>query len=264
MALEIRKQFDQTLKKHVERLIVKSDGFGVLPLNCATISRLILLTERENEIESFGVDPSERYTKEIFLNELAELGLESDEEIKKALLEMTQKGYIHVDDDGRFSPKKPTISIVRLLDRIFPGMPGMNLVAYLVQTIDEVESGRKDLKSAINQFDQTLLMKGVSLKKEKTGPGPHRLLRPSVKSVTSLKKIRARSTHHSESKILSSSDHSVRKEIKSVHFGELLSKQDESSEDNPEIFEENETQKLEIEADDKKEASGEQNETDCV
>ena len=71
---------------------------------------------------------------------------------------MIEKGYIEVDEDGRFSAKKPTISMSWLLDHIFPRMPGINLIAYFIQTMDEVKSGRKDPKSAISQFDQTLRM----------------------------------------------------------------------------------------------------------
>jgi len=263
-AREIRNLFDQALIQHVERLVGTSDVIGTLPLSCATISCLILLTERQNEIENFGLDPSERYTQETFLDELAEMGLESDADLKKTLQEMTQKGYARVDTDGRFSPEKPTTSAAHLLDRIFPEMPGMNLVAYLIQTMDEVQSGRKELEFAITQFDQTLQMKGVSLKKEKTRPGPHKALKPPVKRVTSLKKIRLPRISHPESKILSSSDHSAQKEIKAVHFGELLSGQDESPESSPEICEENKAQELDMEADKKGEAPGEQNETEDV
>ena len=87
-AREIRNLFDQTLRQHVERLVGTSDGIGTLPLSCETISCLILLTERENEIENFGLDPSERYTQETFFDELAEMGLESDGDLKKSFQEI--------------------------------------------------------------------------------------------------------------------------------------------------------------------------------
>lgn len=261
-AREIRNQFDQTLRQNIERLIGSSVAIGVLLLNCTTISCLILLTERENEIESFGLDPSERYTQETFLDELAEMGLESDADLKKALQEMTQKGYTRVDTDGRFSPEKPTIRVAHLLDRIFPGMPGMNLVAYFIQTMDEVQSGRKDLEFAISQFDQTLQMKGVSLKKEKPGQESHKALKSPVKRKAILKRIELSQISHSESNILSSSDHSGQREIKEVHFGEVLSGQDEPLESYPEIREENKAQKPDMKGVEKREAPGEQNETD--
>ena len=263
-APEIRNLFDQILRQRIEGFGGTSVGLGTLPLSCVTISCLILLTERENEIENFGLDPSERYTQETFLEELAEMGLQSDADLKKSFQEITQKGYSRIDADGRFFPEKLTISMANILDRIFPAMPGMNLVAYLIQTMDEVQSGRKDLEFAISQFDQTLQMKGVSLKKEKAGPCPHEALKPTVNRVTTLEKIRLLRISHSESKILSSGDHSARKEIKTVHFREFLSQQDESPESSPKICKENGAQSLGMESDEKREAPDEQNETEGV
>jgi ssDNA-binding Zn-finger/Zn-ribbon topoisomerase 1 len=263
-ACETRNLFDQTLRQRIEGLVGTSVGLGTLPLNCANISCLILLTERENEIENFDLDPSERYTQKTFLDELAEMGLGSDADLKKALQEIIQKGYTLVDADGRFFPEKPTTSAAHLLDRIFPGMSGMNLVAYLIQTMDEVQSGRKDLDFAITQLDQTLQMKGVPLKKEKARPGPRKVLKPPVKRVTSLKKIRLPRISHSESKILSSSDHSAQKEIKAVRFGEVFSKQDKSPESCPEILEKNKAQKPDMGGVEKRGAPGDQNETEAI
>jgi len=165
-AQNVRKQLDQTLDQHIERLIGSRYGVGALPVNLATISCVILLTERENEIDSYPSTPSERHTHETLLKELSEIGLDPDEDLKMALQDMIQEGYIDVDDNGRFSAKKPTISMAKLLDRIFPKMPGMNFIAYFVQTMDEAQSGRKDLDSAISQFDQMLKMQGVSLLKQ--------------------------------------------------------------------------------------------------
>ncbi|MBA7578440.1 hypothetical protein ES708_20302 [subsurface metagenome] len=48
-------------------------------------------------------------------------------------------------------------------------MPGINLVAYLAQAMDEVKSGRKSLETAGDHFDQTLEIHGVALKKRQ-GP----------------------------------------------------------------------------------------------
>lgn len=168
----IRARFDETLGRHIERLIGTRYGIGSLPLNVATIPCLILAVERETDIESASSSPPERYTEETFLNELAEFGLNPDEDLKASLQDLIQKGYIDASPDSSFSATKPAISMVRLVDRIFPKMPGANLVAYLVQTMDEVLSGRKELESAISQFDQTLQMQGVPLSKQKTPAKP--------------------------------------------------------------------------------------------
>ncbi|MDI6790138.1 MAG: hypothetical protein QME44_05570 [Thermodesulfobacteriota bacterium] len=168
----IRARFDETMGRHIERLIGTRYGIDSLPLNVATIPCLILAVERETDIESASSSPPERYTEETFLNELAEFGLNPDEDLKASLQDLIQKGYIDASPDSSFSATKPAISMVRLVDRIFPKMPRANLVAYLVQTMDEVLSGRKELESAISQFDQTLQMQGVPLSKQKTPAKP--------------------------------------------------------------------------------------------
>ena len=167
---EVREYFDTTLAQHLERLIGTRLGIGALSLNLDTISCLVLLGERENEIESSPSSRPERYTNETFLSDLAEIGLEPDENLKTAVQDMIQKGYIGVASDGGFVAEKTAIIMVQLLDRVFPAMPGMNLVAYLVQTVDEVLSGRKDLESAISQFDQTIQMQGVSPSRQRPQP----------------------------------------------------------------------------------------------
>lgn len=129
---KVRSLFDQTLGQHIERLLGAKYGIGALPMNLATISCLILLAERETEIDSLASNPSERYTYETLLKELAEISLDSYEDLEMAFQDMIQKGYIDVDNDGRFSARNPTISMVQLLDDAFPKMPGMNLIAYLL------------------------------------------------------------------------------------------------------------------------------------
>jgi hypothetical protein len=156
--------FDKILFKHLERLIGSRYGVGELLMNSVTISLIILLMERENEIESFPSDEIDRYTNETLIGEFEELGFDAAQDMNVVVEEMIQKDYIHVDDD-RFIPQKPMVSMARLIDLIFPKMPGMNIVAYFIQTLDEVKSKRKELDSATSQFDQVLQMQGVPLKK---------------------------------------------------------------------------------------------------
>lgn len=247
-AHKVMKLFDQTLSQHIERLIGTRYGVGSLPMNLATISYLIFLTERESEIENFPSSSSERYTHETLLNELAKTGLDPDEDLKMALQDMIQKGYIDVDDDGRFSAKKPTISMAQLLDRAFPKMPGMNLIAYLVQTMEEVQSGRKDMDSAISQFDQMLQMQGVSLLKQEAQPKPKKMPRPHVERKIKLGKIEKSQISRSGSKIISSSD-----KTEDVEIIELSAWQDESTEPSPEMDEAIEVQESDIPQEENKE-----------
>jgi len=157
-------QFNKILFKHLKRLIGSKYGIGELSLNLGTISIITLLMERENEIESFPSDEIARYTCETLLKDMEEMGFDDTRDMNIFMDDMIQKDYIHVDDD-RLIPQKPTISMARLLDLIFPKMPGMNLIAYFIQTVDEVKSNRKNMDMATGHFDQILQMQGVPLEK---------------------------------------------------------------------------------------------------
>jgi ssDNA-binding Zn-finger/Zn-ribbon topoisomerase 1 len=260
MASEINNMidvFDEILFKHFERLIGSRYGVGELPLNSVTISLIMLLMERENEIESFPSDEIDRYRNETLINDFEELGFNSLQDINIVIEEMVQKDYILVDDD-KLIPQKPTISMARLIDLVFPKMPGMNLVAYFVQTMDEVKSKRKDLDSAANQFDQVLQMQGVPLKKS---PQQSELSKKSVQSggkethihksdksqnISPEKELKtstilARTTSDnlldhskgsfSEPKVLSSDAYKGKIEIKKVTFGKPSLEETESVKD---------------------------------
>jgi hypothetical protein len=166
--------FDEILFKHLERLIGSRYGIGELPMNSITLSLIMMLIERENEIENFPSDEIDRYKNETLLNDFEELGFDAAQDMNIIVEDMIRKGYIHIDDD-RFFPQKPTISMARLIDLVFPKIPGMNLVAYFVQTMDEVTSHRKDLNSATSQFDQVLQLQGVPLKNKTQQPEPSKV-----------------------------------------------------------------------------------------
>ena len=249
--------FDEILGRHLERLIGTRHGIDALPLNSINISCLIMLAERENEIDSSPSPMSERYTVETMSIELEEMGFDLNEKMNLKIQEMTQKGYVQVDDGG-IIPRKPAISMCQLLDKVFPGMPGMNLVAYFVQTTDEVHSDRKDLESAISQLDQTLQMQGVSLKKDvrqlpkKIVPSPSP--EPAARSLpadasrndeqqvtqkTALKHFKAENRSKdipvapSGPKILSSGYYTDKTKIRKVNFGSVASPEDAPPETAP-------------------------------
>jgi len=172
--LTLRECFDQVLARHMERLIGTSTGIGGLPLNLLNVTSLILLTEQiTEEMENFST-PAERYNRSTLFNELCEMEITFDEDTESLLDEMIKKNYVEVDQDGGFSAKKPTIRMVQLLDRVFPNMPGMNLIASLAQTMDEVRGGSKDLESSVSRFDQILKMQGVPLTTEEPAPKSER------------------------------------------------------------------------------------------
>ncbi len=180
--------FDEILFKHLERLIGSRYGVGELSMNSVTISLIMLLMERENEIESFPSDEIDRYKNETLIGDFEEFGFGADRDMNIVVEEMIRKGYIHIDDD-RFIPQKPAISMARLIDLVFPQMPGMNLVAYFVQTMDEVKSKRKDLDSATSQFDQVLQMQSVPLKKGPKQSEPSKVSAQYADKRSNIKKL---------------------------------------------------------------------------
>ncbi len=160
---EIRPQFDAILMRHVSRLIDTRKDIAALPFNLATIACLLLLVERENEIKTFPESPPDRYNRESFFNDIEEVGIDLDEDVLVAIQNLDQYGFVVVGKNDSYTARESATLLIMLLDAIFPQMPGMNLVAYVSQAIEEVVSGRKDLPLALSQFDQTLEKQGIPL-----------------------------------------------------------------------------------------------------
>ena len=272
----IQDLFDEILGRHLERLIGTRHGIDALPLNVINISCLIMLAERENEIDSASASVSGRYTVKTISRELEEMGFDINGNMNLIVLEMIKKSYIKVNN-YRLIPRKPAISTCQFLDKVFPGMLGMNLVAYFIQTTDEVHSERKDLESAISQFDQTLHMQGVSLKKEvsklqkKIEPSP--IPEPAARSFTddAPRKDAPQATHKktfktsgilkrpkvenrtkdapvstSEPKILSSGYYTDKTEIRKTDFGRSAPAEDDPAETAPDTYAEIEPEELQL------------------
>jgi len=163
----IRTQFDDVLKSHIRRLLDSMPEAASLPFDLATITCLILLVERQSEIASFGDSSVEGYSEKILLEELTDIGLPLGDASRTAVENLSRMGFVSVDPEGIFVPRDSTPKLVAVLDNMFPGMPGLNLVAYTIQTMDEAISGRKDINQAISQFDQTLRSRGVPLSEQK-------------------------------------------------------------------------------------------------
>jgi hypothetical protein len=157
---EVKKKFDETLVRNLEGNLEAGRELEGFSLSLTAVSSLVLLVERESEMEMFPEDSPGRFTKDTFFNELEKVVLDSEEEVRREIQQMIEKGYVDVESDGSLLAQKPAKDMARLLDKAFPGMPGMNLVAYLVQTLDEALSGRKKPEFAILQLEQTLQMHG--------------------------------------------------------------------------------------------------------
>ena len=173
----LRSRFDDIIGRNFERLTGTKQGIGGLPLNIATIGCFILLGGREIEIENSPTDAPERYTRETFLDDAAGLGVEADDYLETGLRDMIERGYFAVDSEGRIVAQESTLTMTRVLNRIFPKMTGINLLAYIGQTVEEAMTGRTDMEAAASRFDQTLKHHGVPFSAQRS---PQSSRRPSI------------------------------------------------------------------------------------
>ncbi len=173
----LRSRFDEIIGRNFERLTGTKQGIRGLPLNIATIGCFILLGGREIEIENSPRYATERYTRETFLADAAGLGVEHDEYLETGLRDMIERGYFAVDSKGRIIAQESTLVMTRVLDRIFPKMTGINLLAYIGQTVEEAMTGRTDMEVAASRFDQTLKHHGVPFSAQRTSQAS---LSPSI------------------------------------------------------------------------------------
>lgn len=162
----IRVQLDEILVEQISRLIEIDLTAATLSFNLATITCLLILVEREREIQQPHLASASRYNMETLLQDLEDLGLEVDDDLLAALTSLAQSGYVEKDSTGSFVANISAFTLVAFLDNLFPGMKGLNLVGYVVQTITEVVTGRRKLEDAKMYLKQTLFSHGVALSKQ--------------------------------------------------------------------------------------------------
>ena len=124
------------------------------PLRCAQI-----IPEKNTGL------PPEYYSFEGLASDLADFALAIDGMTVAMLQQMLDSNYLRMMPDGSFRCAENTVKLVSVMNRAFPTMKGIQLSAYLAQTIEEAVSGRKLLIFALQQFDQTMMMRGEVLVK---------------------------------------------------------------------------------------------------
>lgn len=158
---KVNKRLDEILEEQFRKLdLIKSLGDDI-PFNLASVASLHLIVEKEFEISE--TEGAQRYDRKAFISDLTELGLEIDDDLIRTFEMLHEKGYMKIDHEGRYSAEPVATMTVENLNKMYPGMPGMNLVAYLIQTLDEILSGRKKFDTGIDQFAQSLEARGHSL-----------------------------------------------------------------------------------------------------
>jgi hypothetical protein len=160
---EVTAHFDDILLENVKNFDQIKIFKGKIELNLPTIASLLLVVDKETEIQDCNEADAKRYSRKTILGDLTDIGLEVNDNLIASLQNLVNNKIFLTDAEDNYHPDILAHEVVSNLNRMFPGMPGMNLVAYIIQTIDEVTTGRKDFDEALVQFDKTLKSRGRSL-----------------------------------------------------------------------------------------------------
>ncbi|MBF0573357.1 MAG: DNA topoisomerase I [Desulfamplus sp.] len=166
----VRSQFDEILVREITSLIEIDSDIAMLTYNLSTISTIIIAVEREREIRASIAAknmPPVRFTFNTLVNELVDIGLYKDDAMLKSVKAVMDQGYLIQGYQGELKAEASAYTIVGFLDKMFPGMQGIQLIAFVIQMIDEVISERKTLEHAKDSFASTLKNSGVSVTREK-------------------------------------------------------------------------------------------------
>ena len=139
------------------------DFLGACPLAGVVVEQQLQCLQVVPE-KSTGMPP-EYYTFEGLSQDMADFAIDFDGFFVAMIQQMLDKGYLIMLPDGSFRCADNTKKLIGVMNRAFPSMKGVNFVAYLAQTIDEAVSGRKSLAFALQQFEQTMMMRGELLVK---------------------------------------------------------------------------------------------------
>eukprot|EP01155_Anaeramoeba_flamelloides_P018848 Anaeramoba_flamelloidesa571790_21.p1 GENE.a571790_21~~a571790_21.p1 ORF type:complete len:483 (+),score=97.84 a571790_21:367-1815(+) len=180
----VRKQLDEILAKEITAFIDVDSDMAQMSFNLATISCIVISVDREREIKEYPDAPPERFTQKTFTSELVDIGLDQDDYLDNAISSVLKSGYLTTLDNGEFKAEMPAFMMVGFLDSMFPGMQGLNLIAFILQMNDEVNSGRKTLELAKESFETTLKTRGVSVTKDRAQERATEMVKGGNKSVT--------------------------------------------------------------------------------
>jgi len=187
-ANDLRKEFEDALRKHVRRLAGINHEFSniLMSLDLLTLSCTVLIVEREKDLHLNKEETPSRYTENSLLHALGELGLDDLKKVRLTLQVLLQKKYIIETKEG-LAATEPAFKLSMFFDAIFPNMPGLNLIVYFNQIGDEVLSNRKTVELALAQINRTLQIQGVSLLKKSLKKKPFK--KKGMVSLETTKKI---------------------------------------------------------------------------
>ena len=158
-----RKKLDKALADTTLKLMGIKNPVPGFDIGIPLLSSLFLINQRETEIAASKANRVERYNSETLMDDLMDMGVPV--EINDALVieQIQNENYIFIDEYDWYYEKRLGAILIKLFSLIYPTMPGLNIIAYLNQTAEEIESGRKPLALAIEQVNKQLQIEGVAL-----------------------------------------------------------------------------------------------------
>ncbi len=186
---DVKQQLDEILAREIISFIDVDVDAAMMSFNLATIACITLIVEREKEIKQYADFPPERYLLDNFYSELTDIGLAHDDYLEAAVTACFKKGYMCEDDNGQLHAEMPAFMMAGLLDSMFPGMQGMNLIAFVLQMNDEVNTGRKSLDLAIKSFAASLKSSGVSVSGDNASKRASAMKAGKIKAIQENKEV---------------------------------------------------------------------------
>ncbi len=180
----VRNQLDEILAREIVGFLDVDSDAAMMTFNLATISCITIIVEREREIRQFSDFPPERYNLDSFSSELVDIGLDDDDYLNNAINGALKSGYISRDDNGELKAEMAAFMMAGMLDSMFPGMQGLNLIAFVLQMHHEVDSGRKSLELAKKSFATSLKTRGVSVTQDNAAKLANEMASGKAKGVT--------------------------------------------------------------------------------
>ena len=157
---KIQTAFNHLLLRHLGRLGLDEKRESPALARIETLTLIYLLHERENEFGSGGAPPVRGCNRKALLADLEDIDPQGGITAASTLDQMIAGGLVAENGEQGVELTAKAVETVALYDAAFPGMPGLSFVAYLLQTIQEVSSGRKTLTAALGQVDRTLRLQG--------------------------------------------------------------------------------------------------------
>ncbi len=156
-------ELDRILKTNTLKHIGIKRAVPGFNISIPMLSSLFLIHQREKEITAAAEDPVERYSSETLMDDMMDVGVPAGVDFADTINRMHAESYIGIDENDFYHENRLGAVLVKLFTMIYPTMPGLTMVAYFNQTVDEIESGRKTFELAVEQANKQLQVEGIAV-----------------------------------------------------------------------------------------------------